>query len=105
MAAVRDLFSPNKLKICSLPLKYASDMLVANKVRDFVSNWWDAKVYRPDGIVAGVDTWDMIINARKTKSTPYPWAGLNDLTRGMRPFELVTVTSGSGMGKSQLIKN
>lgn len=104
VAAVRDLFSPNKLKICSLPLKDASDMLVANKVRDFVSHWWDAKVYRPDGIVAGVDTWDMIINARKTKSTPYPWAGLNDLTRGMRPFELVTVTSGSGMGKSQLIK-
>jgi len=104
VASVRDLFSPNKLKICSLPLKDASDMLVANKVRDFVSHWWDAKVYRPDGIVAGVDTWDMIINARKTKSTPYPWAGLNDLTRGMRPFELVTVTSGSGMGKSQLIK-
>ena len=102
--AVRDLFSPNKLKIVNLPLKDAGDMLKANKVREFTAAWWDAKVYRPDGIVAGVDTWDMIVNARKTKSTPYPWAGLNELTRGMRPYELVTVTSGSGMGKSQLIK-
>ena len=102
--AVRDLFAPNKLKICNLPLKDAGDMLQANRVREFVSAWWDAKVYRPDGIVAGTDTWDMLVNARKTKSTPYPWDGLNELTRGMRPFELVTVTSGSGMGKSQLIK-
>lgn len=102
--AVRDLFTPNKLKICMLPMKDAGDMLQANRVREFVAAWWDAKVYRPDGIVAGTDTWDMLVNARKTKSTPYPWGGLNELTRGMRPFELVTVTSGSGMGKSQLIK-
>jgi twinkle protein len=102
--AVRDIFSPNRLKVCKLPLKDAGDMLVANRIRDFTAAWWDAKVYRPDGIVAGVDTWDSIINARKTKSTPYPWQGLTDLTRGMRPYELVTVTSGSGMGKSQFIK-
>jgi len=102
--AVRDLFAPNKLRIVTLPMKDPCDMLMSNKIRDFTAAWWDAKSYRPDGIVAGSDTWDMIVSARKTKSTPYPWAGLNDLTRGMRPYELVTVTSGSGMGKSQLIK-
>lgn len=101
---VKDIFSPNKLKICRLPLKDASDMLMANRVKEFVSSWWDAKTYRPDGIVAGIDTWDSLVKKRQVKSTPYPWQGLNDMTRGHRPYELVTITSGSGMGKSQFIR-
>jgi twinkle protein len=102
--SIKALFSPNKLKICKLPMKDPSEMLVANKIRDFTAAWWDAKVHRPDGIVAGSETWDHLINSRKVKSIPYPWAGLNELVKGVRPFELVTITSGSGMGKSQLVK-
>lgn len=102
--AIKDLFSPNKLRICELPMKDASDMIKANKIKEFVQHWWDAKVYRPDGIVAGEDTWDALVNKRQIKSVPYPWEGLNELTRGHRPYELVTVTSGSGMGKSQIIR-
>jgi twinkle protein len=101
---VKDLFSPNKLKIVKLPRKDASDMLVDNKVQEFTQCWWDAKTYRPDGIVAGMDTWEALVNKREVKSTPYPWEGLNELTKGHRPYELVTVTSGSGMGKSQFIR-
>jgi twinkle protein len=104
LEAIKDLFSPNKLRICELPMKDASDMLKANKIKEFVQHWWDAKVYRPDGIVAGQDTWDALVNKRQIKSVPYPWEGLNELTRGHRPYELVTVTSGSGMGKSQIIR-
>ena len=101
---VKDLFSPNKLKICKLPLKDAGEMLVANKIQEFTYAWWDSKVYRPDGIVAGNDTWEALVNKRQGQSTPYPWDGLNELTRGHRPYELVTITSGSGMGKSQFIR-
>lgn len=101
---VKDLFSPNKLKICKLPVKDASDMLIANRVKDFTQLWWNAKVYRPDGIVAGTDTWDKLVEKRNVKSIPYPWEGLNHITRGHRPYELVTITSGSGMGKSQFIR-
>jgi len=61
-------------------------------------------VYRPDGIVAGTDTWDKLVEKRNVKSIPYPWEGLNHITRGHRPYELVTITSGSGMGKSQFIR-
>lgn len=101
---VKDLFSPNKLKIVKLPVKDASDMLMANRVKDFTQLWWNAKVYRPDGIVAGTDTWDTLVEKRQVKSIPYPWEGLNHITRGHRPYELVTITSGSGMGKSQFIR-
>ena len=101
---VKDLFSPNKLRICRLPMKDASEMLVGNQIKEFMQHWWDAKVYRPDGIVAGEDTWEALVNKRKVKSVPYPWEGLNEITKGHRPYELVTVTSGSGMGKSQFIR-
>lgn len=101
---VKDIFSPNKLKIVDLPLKDASEMLVGNRVKEFVQHWWDAKVYRPDGIIAGQETWEALVSKRQVKSVPYPWDGLNDITRGHRPFELVTITSGSGMGKSQFIR-
>ena len=103
---VRDLFSPQKLKIVNLPegVKDPNAMLMAGMVRKFVECWWDAKVYRPDGIVAGNETWEALTERRNVKSTPYPWEGLNELTRGHRLGELVTVTSGSGMGKSQFIR-
>ena len=101
---VKDVFSTGKLKICKLPLKDASEMLQSGKVREFVSAWWDAKPYQPDGIVSGNDTWEAITGKMKVKSIAYPWQGLNDMTKGFRPYELVTITSGSGMGKSQMIR-
>ena len=72
--------------------------------KDFTQAWWNAKTYRPDGIVAGTDTWENLVEKRNVKSVPYPWDGLNTITRGHRPYELVTITSGSGMGKSQFIR-
>ena len=102
--AVKDLFSPQKCKICTLPMKDAGEMLQANKIKEFVNAWWSAKVYQPDGIVSGVDTWEEIVKANDVKSIPYPWNGLNEYTKGFRLGELVTITSGSGMGKSQLVR-
>ena len=102
--AVRDLFSPERLLICKLPLKDAGEMLKENRVADFTKAWWDAKPYRPDGIVAGAELWDAITKAQSEESVLYPWQGLNALTKGFRLSELVTITSGSGMGKSQMVR-
>ena len=79
-------------------------MLKEGKVRQFVQEWWNAKTYRPDGIVAGVDTWDLVVEQENIVSIPYPWQCLNELTHGFRQKELVTITSGSGMGKSQIVR-
>ena len=106
VTAVQDLFSPGKLKVVHLPqgVSDACDALEKGLQKEFTAAWWDARVYRPDGIVAGEDTWDAIVDSRKVMSVPYPWQGLNELTMGIRCPELVTVTSGSGMGKSQIIR-
>jgi twinkle protein len=106
VAEVQDLFSPGKLKIVKTRLKDANAYLMegaAGVPREFISEWWDARAYAPDGIVNGADLWESLVEYRKTKSIPYPWEGLNRLTRGIRE-ELVTITSGSGMGKSQFVR-
>ena len=102
--SVVDLFSPNKVKVCNLSLKDANEMLLAGKISDFTRAWWDAKPYRPDGIVASEDTWNILTEEIRVESVPYPWIGVNDLTYGFRKGELVTITSGSGMGKSQMVR-
>jgi twinkle protein len=73
-------------------------------VSAFVKEWWNAKTYQPDGIISGVDTWDLLMDREDVLVYPYPWQCLNDLTFGFRERELVTITSGSGMGKSQMVR-
>jgi len=102
--AVQDLFSPGKLKVIKMgEFKDPNEYLLAGKSRDFIKDWWAARDFSPDGIVNGKDLWDSLVDYRKVVSVPYPWEGLNTLTRGIRN-ELVTVTSGSGMGKSQMLR-
>lgn len=107
------LFSPNKAKICTLPLKDANEMLLANKTKELTDCIWASKAYRPDGIVLGSDLWDEIQKEDKQVTVPYPFECLNIKTHGLRKGELVTITAGSGVGKSsfcrhvalQLLKN
>jgi twinkle protein len=103
-AEVLPLFSYNKVKTVSLPCKDAGEMLEQGKVKEFISEWWNAKPYRPEGIINGADLYDEIINFDPPVSIPYPWECLNELTMGFRPQELVTLTSGSGMGKSSVVR-
>ena len=102
--AVLDLFTPNKAKNVKLSAKDAGDMLKERNVQGFIKEWWNAKTYQPDGIIAGLDTWESIVAQEDVQSIPYPWACLNDMTYGFRERELVTITSGSGMGKSQIVR-
>lgn len=65
---------------------------------------WQAKVHRPDGILAGTDLWDDVSIDADTPSIPYPFQSLNIKTHGIRRGELVTICAGSGVGKSQVCK-
>lgn len=102
--AVKDLFSPNKVKICTLPMKDAGEMLVQGKIREFTKSWWDAKFYQPAGIVRASETWVSVLEYRDTPSTPYPWAGLQDYLMGQRAGELVIWAAETGVGKSQTMR-
>lgn len=103
---VAPLFSPGKCKIACLPtgFKDANDMIKAGKDAELQECLWGAKTYRPDGIVNGADLWEQVKAGPGDPGTPYPWAGLNDKLLGMRPGEIVTITAGSGVGKSQVCR-
>ena len=84
--------------------KDASDYLMHADKDDFIKRWWAAKVYTPDGMV-------MIGSLREAMKKPlmeaevrYPYKGLDDMTFGIRPTELVTICSGSGLGKSTFMR-
>lgn len=94
------LLTPGKVKIASLPLKDANEMLVADRGAEVINAMWGAKVWRPDEIVAGVDLWDKIIAPNPHMQIPYPWGGLNTATLGLRQKEILTLCAGSGIGKS-----
>jgi twinkle protein len=97
--------SPGKVKIVtSLPGKDANECLVKGHVRELIDAVYGAKAYRPDGVIPGEEVWEMIIKKDVRKSIPYPWDGLNKKLFGMRGGELVTLTAGTGIGKSSVTR-
>lgn len=103
-AQVAELFG-NKAKVVKHQKhKDACDYLVAGDVEAWNKNWWAAEDYVPDGIVAGTTLWDVVSAPVVKADVLYPWSDINDLTYGIRKGELVTVTAGSGLGKSQFVR-
>lgn len=98
------LFTPGKAKIAHLPLKDPNEMLLAGRGKEVIDAIWGAKVYRPDGIISGVDTWEVVSQEEHVVSVPYPWPELNEKTRGLRLGEITTITAGSGIGKSTICR-
>ena len=84
--------------------KDACDYLAVGKGADYVKQWWAAEQWTPDGIIAGSSLWEEVNRPVEKSSALYPWAGVNELTYGIRPAELITVCAGSGLGKSQFLR-
>ncbi len=107
-AAVEDvahMLPPGKAKVAKLPLKDANECLLNGKRAEVVNAIYDAQVWRPDDIVIGTELYEKLANPKTYESIPYPYAGLNELTHGIRDGEIVTVCAGSGVGKSQFCKS
>ena len=98
------LLSPRKAKIAKLPLKDASEMVMAGRSKELINAFWEAKTFQPDGIINGADLWEEVSSKDEVHSVPYPYASLNEKIGGCRLGEIVTVTAGSGLGKSQLTR-
>lgn len=98
-----ELFTPGKCAIAQLPVKDANDMLKAGRVKELVSAFWQAKTFRPDGLVEGTDLWATVTQPLE-QGLPYPWPSLNKLTYGQREREIVCWTAGTGIGKSQFLR-
>lgn len=102
---VAELFG-QKAKIVQHKAGYkdACEYLQAGATKDFVNEWWKAETYIPDGIVNAADLWEEVLKPEAPAEAKYPWEGLNKLLYGLRKAELITVTAGSGLGKSQFLR-
>lgn len=95
------LLPPGKAKIANLKdAKDANELLSSGRSVEIIDAVWGASVYRPDGIVSASDLWSSVNSNDTVSSVSYPYTGLNDKTGGIRKRELVTITAGSGIGKS-----
>ena len=103
---VATIIKPGKAKIVTLPNGYkdANDMLFKAKYKEFTNAWWDAKIYTPSGIIRVSEKQKAFLDREKKESVPYPWQGLNEKLYGLRQGELVTLTGGTGLGKSSITR-
>ena len=105
--AAASVLPPGKVKIAHLQGDYkdASDALSAGDTTAICRAVWDARIYRPDGIVEGKSLINLVTTPQLPCEHEYPFQGLQSLLHGIRYGELTTITAGSGIGKSSFCKH
>ena len=96
------LFEPGKCAIARLPLKDASEMIQAGRVKELCVGVYEASTYRPDGIVSLADIEERVLSAPET-GRPYPWSHVTDVTYGRRLGEVIGFGGATGCGKTDLM--
>jgi len=98
---------PGKCKIANLAGDYkdASDALAAGDSEAVRRAIWDARPYRPDGIIDGKTLLELVTTPSPPSDHDYPFQGLQSKLHGIRYGELVTITAGSGIGKSSFTRD
>lgn len=102
VAECAPLFAPGKCKVARLPLKDANAMLVAGRGDEVITAIWEAKAYRPDGIVTLSDIRERI---RKPPEKGLPWwtPRLTALTFGRQWGSVYAFGAGTGIGKTDFL--
>lgn len=102
------LFTPGKVSIISITgAKDPNELLTQGKERELLRVLNNAKKFELDGIINSRETWEVINNRERALSVVYPseWQILQEKTHGIRLGELETWTSGSGSGKTQVMRH
>ena len=102
--AVAEILPAGKARLATIPMKDPNECLMAGKAEDIVSAIFQAREFRPDGIVAATDLRSEISKPDETSKFTYPYDRLNEITKGLRHSELITITAGSGIGKSTFVR-
>ena len=103
---VAHIIKPGKAHIVNSIYKDANDALCKEQTDKYLNDVWGAKPYKPDNFVSGEKIWQAFKERSEVKSIAYPdcLKGLNDKLFGMRLGEITLFTSGTGSGKSTVVK-
>lgn len=100
-AQVCEMLTPGKAHVMHLP-SGCKDICEASQKghgQALIDAFWQATPKRPDGIVGSADILKALLNPPQP-GVDYPWSGLTQMLKGIRRGELVTLTAGTGVGKS-----
>ena len=97
------LLPPGKAKIATLKWKDANECLINNDSKSIVESTFSAKLYSPDEIVhvSEIDVDDVDADQ---KVWDFPWEDLTDTLCGHRSKEMTMWVSGTGSGKSTIMR-
>lgn len=96
---------PHKCRIMNMTLhKDANDYLVAGDVDKFKQEWYEAQSIKFDGLITGVDAILKAAKKKPQKGIDTIWDGLTYIMRGIRLQEVITIGGGTGLGKSETLK-
>ena len=103
---VAHVIKPGKAHIVNNIHKDANEALCKEQSETYLADIWSAKAYKPDNFVSGEKIWQAFKERSEVKSIAYPdcLKGLNDKLFGMRLGEITLFTSGTGSGKSTVVK-
>ena len=103
---IAKMISAGKCKIAKLPETDPNEVLMKRGPSGLMQVIWDAQPWNPAGIVVGETVWDQFKARQQVESIPYPACldGLNQKLKGIRQGEITLFTSGTGSGKSTVIK-
>ena len=103
---VAAILPSGKVKIAHLPDAYkdASDALQSRNAEAIRKAIWNASPYQPDGIIDGKSLLELVTNPSPPCDFEYPFAGLQQMTHGIRYGELTVISAGTGQGKSTLTR-
>ena len=102
--ACAELLPVGKAKVAYLPCKDANECLKQGKGSEIIQAIWQAREFRPDGILAATDLREAVGVDDAASSVTYPYSMLNETLHGLRRHELVTICAGSGTGKTTFVK-
>ena len=103
---VAKIIGAGKVKVANLLEKDPCEQLLKHGPQSLLQSYWDAETWSPAGLVMGESIWEQFQQRQQTKSRPYPkcLTGLNDKLKGIRQGEITLFTSGTGSGKSTIVK-
>ena len=96
----------DKARLCKFGLKDANEVLVQQGSQSVLQIVWDAQPWTPVGIMRRDALWTALVDYNQMKSMPYPPCirGVNTKTKGKRKGEIILLISGTGSGKSTILR-
>lgn len=96
------LLKPGQASIAHLPGKDPNECLTVGHSAQLVDSLWNAKAYRPDGILTFGDLKDRILETPEV-GLPWMFPALNEHTYGRRLGEIIALGAGTGVGKTDFM--